>query len=508
MASSENFDLIIRARDEASAVLGNVTKAIGGLIGGYELVKFLKDSVSAAAESELAFAEMSASLERAGMSSKKTQDSLVAFTASIQQRMGIADEAVARSVQVFIDYGATASEAMDRVRVAADLAAAKHMDLESATQLLAKASMGATAMLGRYGIVVDESASSSEKFAQAIEQINAQFGGAAVAQMSTYAGQVKLLAQNYDDLKESVGRLAVPYLSDLASRLNDVFVIVNSNLSIWEKWNILLEVTQSNHDRLHQAAAAVREEMARSAVVLFDWDKAMRDAGNDADELADGNAALRSIQEINNRLFGIGWVALKQLDTGYETYLRNTKSAKELSKQLGTEVGKLADDWMVMGQKAGEAGRMMTDSERQAQAELAGLMRSGMVNASASIINSFFGVRANLAEIFKQMALDFERFFLNQILEKLAMSAALWLLRTFMPASGIGAITGPAFGGSSFGKISPSGPGGMGRPSAGGGVVININGDIIGDERFVRQRMIPQIERAAELNLSRLALAR
>lgn len=134
---------------------------------------------------------------------------------------------------------------------------------------------------------------------------------------------------------------------------------------------------------------------------------------------------------------------------------------------------------------------------QESQDRLGGIIQSGMVEASASIINTFLGVRANLAEIFKQMALDFERFFLGAIMQK----AAFKLASAALAPTGILGFLGlgkPVAGGG-----SPVIPASAPRLAMGGGttVVVQINGDIIGEEQYVRQRVIPQLKRAMEVGV-------
>jgi cytochrome c551/c552/uncharacterized protein YukE len=117
----------------------------------------------------------------------------------------------------------SADEAMKALRAAADLAAAKHIDLNTAVDLLGKAYNGTTGALTRFGINVDavkesmgKGATDAELYTGIIAQLNEQFGGTAAAQASTYAGTQERLANATADLGEKVGKMLLPALTSVA----------------------------------------------------------------------------------------------------------------------------------------------------------------------------------------------------------------------------------------------------------------------------------------------------
>ena len=57
----------------------------------------------------------------------------------------------------------------------------------------------------RYGIVLDEGKDKGEKFAAVLRLINDRFGGSAQAEIETYGGQLKQIANWWGDIKEMVG---------------------------------------------------------------------------------------------------------------------------------------------------------------------------------------------------------------------------------------------------------------------------------------------------------------
>lgn len=182
--------------------------AIGNIVANaatsafHSLGRVLADSVKAGMESEQVWNDVTASLKRhkieVGYNIKVIKD----FASTIQNQTSISDEVIGKSVQAFIDYGATVEQAMRRTKIATDLSIGASIDLKAATDLLAKASVGYTGTLSRYGIILDETIPKAQRFEMAMAQIEKRFGGAAAARMQTTAGQLELLTQTWLDFEE------------------------------------------------------------------------------------------------------------------------------------------------------------------------------------------------------------------------------------------------------------------------------------------------------------------
>jgi len=134
-----------------AGVVGAVTAAIG------ETAKALDWAIGEASQAEQAIKNLSAAVERSGTSwdsvSKQTQD----YMSQLQKTTVYSDEAIAGMIERLLTFGMTYDEAMKAAGTAVDLAAAKHIDLESAANIVGKAFMGNTAILQRYGIDVQTS---------------------------------------------------------------------------------------------------------------------------------------------------------------------------------------------------------------------------------------------------------------------------------------------------------------------------------------------------------------
>jgi hypothetical protein len=505
MATTENFDLIIRARDEASAVMRGIGSSVAGMVAAFvsvgAAVAFLKTSIAEAAEAERVWHDLSASVERHGQAWKNVQNAFELFSKSLQQNSVFDDEAIARSLQVFTDFGARASQAMEYVQAAVDLAVARHMDLEAATQLLAKASKGATEQLKRFGIVLDlESIPPAERMAAVMAEVNKMFGGAAVAQMDTYAGAVARLSNDWKDFQESVGRPSIGVLSQLVGGTSDLARVLGSDaVSAMEKFKIiswglfpgLSSIVAKEIPGIISALDALDKKALSAAQGLTNFWAMLAPAQPKADrEAIDAETA--ALVEKTKRL-----KIVLQLEQERGRNLHPVWGGVDVPKIEST----IGTDMLKERQEVLKQEVSLVQQVQERYGEFGNAIVSGSQRAADGLVAAFMGAHVRFSEILRQMLAEFLSIFVQRIILSIVTGGTggggglLGILGLGKPGVGGGIL------GSSAPRLSPQMPGGMGRT-----VVVNIQGDIIGDEYFVRKRMIPQIERAAELNATRLQI--
>lgn len=517
MASNETFNLVVRAKDEASGVFGMISGRMLGMVsaaaGLAAIGAFLKSSTSAAIESEKAWNNLGNAVSKHGGIWSLTRDKFQSFATALQNQTGISDEAIAESMQKFIDFGASGAQAMDRVRSAADLAAGTNIDFGSATMLLAKASAGATEMLGRYGLKIDESIPKSERFAEAQRLIAERMGGRAIENAKTLAGRIEILSNKYDDLKESIGGVLVGPLTDLVGNLDDQITVLRSNVSWWDKMF-------SGAEKYAEMANTIRlkELGMMPAHGVF----GMPPAGKPPIDPDEVNRAAEALKKLNeqiqaNNAFNFeatmegGPGAFTVVNKAWRDQAAFIDAAKEAHttgemNQMSTVFDFARTAW---GEQSAASDKLKTESARNFQ-EFADMIHGSMTNAANDLVGIMFGVRKSFADIFKGMAQDWLSFFISKMLQATAAKAATSLLN-FIPGIGpLLAIT-PA------GKVA-AGSGGLDIGSAGAGrfassgtarranVQVVIQGDVIGEQEYVTRKIIPAIENAIAYGQSKLAV--
>ena len=174
-------------------------------------VYIIRDTVNAFLESDQAQNRLAKSLANTNQLTRQNYITLLEYASEIQKTTSISDDYVNAQMAIMLSYRdqegrvMTITQAMATMSAAADLAIGKDMDLATASDLLGKAFAGRTEMLSRYGIVLSESIPAGEKFNAVLNLINASMGGAAQADMNSYAGQVRYLQEVWGDVKENIG---------------------------------------------------------------------------------------------------------------------------------------------------------------------------------------------------------------------------------------------------------------------------------------------------------------
>ena len=137
--------------------------AAGGPIGaaiasGTEVINqavdALKWCVGEAAASEQAMKNLSIAVEKSGIAWDSVKEGTTTALADLQKFTTYSDEQVAGALEKLLTFGLSYDDAMKALGSTVDLAAAKHMDLESAATIVGKAMDGNIGILKRYGIDV------------------------------------------------------------------------------------------------------------------------------------------------------------------------------------------------------------------------------------------------------------------------------------------------------------------------------------------------------------------
>lgn len=223
------IDLLNKGGEKGSILFSRFTQgiAVGNIIANAAsaawrgLVGSIGGIIQAAVDSEKAWNDVSAALERHNQSMYGNLERVQQFAVAMQTLTGLSDELVGKAFQRLIDANFSTADAFDATRAAADLAAAKGMDFEMAAELIAKSIDSKTNALSRYGISIDKTLPREEQMAALMADLNERFGGAAAARMDTYAGKVALLGERWGDFKEQIGGAVMPVLTEVVDALSE-----------------------------------------------------------------------------------------------------------------------------------------------------------------------------------------------------------------------------------------------------------------------------------------------
>jgi hypothetical protein len=220
--SSQVLEVIVRGKNETKVTfdqLSDSAKAVQsvlqgvGLAIGQQLTQLaaqipatFREALEAQAKSVEAINSLNLALANQAHYTAETSKSLVDYASALQDVTTFDDEAIVGAEALLASFGMNEEQIKRTTAVALDFAAATGRDLNTAVNLLGKAFLGHTETMARYGITVDKNASSSEKFAQVLDQLNSRFAGQAAAQAQSFTGQMKQLGNAWDDAKEALGK--------------------------------------------------------------------------------------------------------------------------------------------------------------------------------------------------------------------------------------------------------------------------------------------------------------
>jgi len=170
-----------------------------------ELSKFVSGAVPAYLESEKALTKLT---QAYGAKSKALERAAEAM----QKTTIYDDDEVASSMALTAAFIKEETAIIDVSKAAADLAAARGMELSQATDLITKSVVSGTNALSRYGYTMKKSGDQGERLKSILSSIEAAHGGMAKAMAQTDAGKIKMLDNEYQNLQETIGKELTPGL--------------------------------------------------------------------------------------------------------------------------------------------------------------------------------------------------------------------------------------------------------------------------------------------------------
>lgn len=114
------------------------------------------------------------------------------------------------------------TKALRDIALAADIARARNISLQSATDLLAKVETGHVALLGRYGIATKDAAGKTLSVEQALVSLSQKFGGQARQSAETFAGKLQVVRAEVTNLGTKLGQFLIPIIEQVIAKIIDI----------------------------------------------------------------------------------------------------------------------------------------------------------------------------------------------------------------------------------------------------------------------------------------------
>jgi hypothetical protein len=193
--------------ESAGARMSKSMKNMIGGIGFGALAAGINKAMKAQSEQIDSINKLNQALANQGNFSETASKSLQAYASAMQEVTTFGDEQILQTQALLASYGGTEEQIKRTTGAVLDMAAATGTDLKAAGDLMGKAMVGYTGTLSRYGIIIDQNLPKSEKFEEALRQVEQRFSGQAQLAAQTYSGAMKQLGNAVGDVWEAFGKL-------------------------------------------------------------------------------------------------------------------------------------------------------------------------------------------------------------------------------------------------------------------------------------------------------------
>lgn len=194
--------------------------AVAGVAAAAYAVKIGIDGVKAAVEDEASQIQLAKALQNTTNATDKQIASTEEWITKQQLSYGISDLKLRPALANLARATGDVEKAQKLTNLAMDISAATGKDLETVSLTLGKAYNGNIGSLTKLGIPLDENIKKSGDFLLVQDELTKLFGGAAQANTKTYAGQLAIVTERFDEMKESIGVKILPIMKSLLEQVN------------------------------------------------------------------------------------------------------------------------------------------------------------------------------------------------------------------------------------------------------------------------------------------------
>lgn len=188
---------------------GNImTQGLNGIAGA------LRDAKQEMLDTEVATSRLYQALDGIGVQSAATKKQVYEVADSYYQ-LGFQGSEAVSAMGTLVTATGDVTQATKLMAMSADLARYKHIDMETAAKILARGTQGSAKAFKEMGITLDTTIPKNKAISQAFDELNAKIGGQASAYTKTFAGQMDILKEKFDNIVQTVGAKVLPVLSGL-----------------------------------------------------------------------------------------------------------------------------------------------------------------------------------------------------------------------------------------------------------------------------------------------------
>lgn len=200
--------------------------ASGILLGvGAAAAVFGVIAVKAAMDSEVANASLLTALENTGDAVDGNYERILKLSEA-HTELGFTNDETVTAVAKLTTATGHLSEAEQLLGVTMDLSRYKHIGLEEASLMVARASQGNAKAFKEMGISLDTTLPKQEAVNKAFNELEKRIGGQSAAYLDTFRGKLVTLHAKFDLLADQIGTKLIPYLIKALDFFNKHLVMI------------------------------------------------------------------------------------------------------------------------------------------------------------------------------------------------------------------------------------------------------------------------------------------
>lgn len=189
---------------------------LAAIAAGAFAAKIGYDAVKAAMEDQKSQTLLANSLRNTVSATDATIAATEEYITAMQAEFGIADDQLRPALAGLAAVTGDVGKAQSLLGVSMDIAAAKGIDLNTASKLVSKAYGGNVGALKKLFPQISAATVKSKDFAAAMREISGETKGAAAAAANTFAGQMERIKLAFGEASESLGYKLLPQIKSFA----------------------------------------------------------------------------------------------------------------------------------------------------------------------------------------------------------------------------------------------------------------------------------------------------
>lgn len=214
---------------DLSDVFERVTIASAAAFAG--LAAFAGKAVQAAMEDQAEQERLAQTLRNVAGATDETVASTEKFISSLAKTTTFSDSQLRPALSALVVATGDVTQAQGLLTLAQDISIATGTDLQQTSEALAKASNGNMKALQALSPTLRDNIKDGESFNSVLQELQANFGGAAQSAAGTLAGQMTILRNRFGEIVEQIGTAFLPTLEMLAGLLGGVATFIENNTS-------------------------------------------------------------------------------------------------------------------------------------------------------------------------------------------------------------------------------------------------------------------------------------